>query len=217
MSKYFNKYFRLFKNGKSGKHFLGFLTILLLVVFVGLFFLLSSVSEKNSFAQQTGDPVDVTGDATYQEVPQGFQVTFSKPVVLKSVSYNGPYRGTCNVYEGPRDEKDGIEKALSYIDHALELSPDEPTLLDTKGLILIKDGRPQDAIPFLEKAVELTCEGPVFVLHLAYAQLKTGQVDHAENTLNKVRSILTSKIDQLSDENKQMINELEMKLGGPGN
>lgn len=193
----------------------GLFAFLLFGVAVGLLFVFSDGSQKNSFAQQAAAPVDITNSATFSPIPQGFQVSFPNPVSLTSIAYNGPYQGPYEVVEAPTNTG-GMNEALSLIDKALDIKPDDPTLLDTKGLIYLKNNRPLEAIPHLERAVELTCEGPIYVLHLAYAQLKAGDSDKAEVTINKVRANLTPKIDQLSDDNKQMLNELEMKLGGLG-
>lgn len=104
-------------------------------------------------------------------------------------------------------------RSMQLIDRALELKPDSPTLLDTKGLIHLQAGRMQDAIPLFERSVELTCEGPMYVLHLAYAMLKDSDNTSAATMFDKVRPLLVPQLPRMSEENRGMFNELEMRLG----
>ena len=166
-----------------------------------------------SLARQSGSPVDATGTAKITPIPGGFQVEFPNPVFLSEIVYNGDYQGPYEV-ACPSPTATGLE-AYALIDRALDANPDNPVLLDTKGLIHMKNDRPQDSIPLFERAVEITCEGPIYVLHLAYAQMKNGENEKALTTFEKVRSVLTTRTDLLSKDNKAMFDELEMKVGGP--
>ena len=167
-----------------------------------------------SQARQSSAPVDVTGLATITPVAGGFQVEFSNPVSLSEIVYNGDYQGPYEV-SAPSSFGGSLQEAHALIDKALDKEPDNPRLLDTKGLIYLKNGQPQDALPLLERAVEITCEGPIYVLHLAFAQMKNGENEKAMTTFEKVRSVLLPRTDMLLRDNKAMFDELEMKLGGP--
>jgi len=165
-------------------------------------------------ARQSGTPVDVTGSATITSIAGGFQVDFPNPVSLSEIVYGGDYQGPFEV-SSPSSGSDPLLEAHALIDKALENEPDNPMLLDTKGLIHLKNGRPQDAIPLFERAVEITCEGPIYVLHLAFAQMKNGENEKASTTFDKVRSNLLPRTDLLMRDNKAMFDEMEMKHGGP--
>ncbi len=166
-----------------------------------------------AYAKQSGAPVDLTSTAKITPTADGFQVDFPSPVNLGEIVYDGDYQGPFEVQTPATDG--ATQEAYALIDKALESKPDDPTLLDTKGLIHMKNGRPQDAIPLMERAVELTCEGPIYVLHLAFAQMKNGDNDKAVTTFEKVRPVLMTRTNLLLRDNKSMFDEMEMKLGGP--
>ncbi|MGL6225750.1 MAG: tetratricopeptide repeat protein [Thermoguttaceae bacterium] len=114
---------------------------------------------------------------------------------------------------GSDQTKPKMDRAMQLINKALELKPDSPTLLDSKGLICLQAGNNQDAIPLFERSVELTCEGPMYVLHLAYAMLKNSDNESAIRMFDKVRPLLVPQLPRMSEENRNMFNELEMRLG----
>ena len=180
---------------------------------VGTIALFTLLLAWGSQARQSGSPVNVTGSASITSVVDGFQVSFPNPVALSEIVYEGDYQGPYELVT-PRSS-DAMLEALDLIDRALESLPDDPRLLDTKGLIYLKNGQPQDAIPLLERAVEISCEGPIYVLHLAYAQLMNGESEKSVTTFEKVRPILITRTDLLLRDNKAMFDEMEMKLGGP--
>jgi len=183
------------------------------IFFLGIVALLMLFGNWISLARQSGSPVDATSTTKITSVPGGFQVEFPNPVFLSEIVYDGDYQGSYEV-SCPSPADTGLE-AYALIDKALEGNPDNPVLLDTKGLIHMKNDRTQDAIPLFERAVEITCEGPIYVLHLAYAQMKNGENEKAMTTFEKVRSVLITRTDLLSRDNKAMFDDLEMKVGGP--
>jgi Flp pilus assembly protein TadD len=97
------------------------------------------------------------------------------------------------------------------VNTALENRRDDVTLLDTKGLILMNDGRASEAIPVLQRAVELSCQHPIYCLHLAKAYDIVGQVSPARNWFEKSRPKLESIPRKLTPENKNMFDDLRMK------
>lgn len=111
--------------------------------------------------------------------------------------------------EGKHDE------ALNIIDQALESKMDNVTLLDTKGLIMMNADRPEEAIPVLERAVTLSCQGPIYMLHLAQALDMDGRKDSARNWFEKTRPFLEGPDIKLSKENQEMFDNLKMKYSGP--
>ena len=180
---------------------------------LGIVVALTFLGNWGSQARQSGVSVDVTSSATITPISGGFQVDFPSPLLLSEIVYDGNYQGPYEVF-CPSPSSTSLE-AYALIDKALESEPDNPVFLDTKGLIHLKNGRPQDAIPLLERAVEISCEGPIYVLHLAYAQMKNNENEKSLATFEKVRSLLITRTDLLMRDNKAMLDEMEMRLGGP--
>lgn len=107
-------------------------------------------------------------------------------------------------------------EALSVVDGALEERRDNVTLLDTKGLILMKDGRADEAIPHLERAVELSCQLPIYCMHLAKALDQAGRENSARNWFDKARPLLESTPGKMTKDNKEMFDQLRMKYAPSG-
>lgn len=102
-------------------------------------------------------------------------------------------------------------EGLKIVDAALEERRDNVTLLDTKGLILMNDGRASEAVPVLQRAVELSCQYPTYCLHLAKSYDLVGDALHARSWFDKSRPLLESMPAKLTQENKNMFDDLRMK------
>lgn len=107
-------------------------------------------------------------------------------------------------------------EALDVVDKALENRLDNVTLLDTKGVILMNDGRPDEAVPVLERAVTLSCQGPIYMLHLASALDMDGQETRSRDWFEKARPLLEATTNKLSRDTKEMFDNLKMKFGTIG-
>ncbi len=177
---------------------------------VGIFCCVLLLSVYAAYAFQNAGNAAQPSSVT--PVAGGFRFDFPQPVAVSAVEYNGPFSGPVEVSPGSSAPKD-IPQALKMIDAALEINPDSPTLLDSKGLILLQANRAQDAIPLMERAVELSCEGPIFVMHLASAHAQNGDPDTAMTLFDKVRPLLATRGDKMTKENKKMFDALEMKAG----
>ncbi len=105
------------------------------------------------------------------------------------------------------------DKAIALIDSALEERPDHVTLLDTKALILLNAGRAFESIPLLERAVELSCQGPLYVLHLAYALDMVGAEDRSRDWFERVRPVIEASPNKMLKENQDMFDALQIKYG----
>jgi tetratricopeptide (TPR) repeat protein len=103
--------------------------------------------------------------------------------------------------------------AIAMVDKALETSTDNLALLDTKGLILLNADRAADAIPVLERAVTLSCEGPLYVLHLIQALDQNGDVGRARQRFTSAQSILNGAKNAFSKDNQKMLQDLKAKYG----
>ena len=109
------------------------------------------------------------------------------------------------------------DAALDLINTALQEWPEHLVLMDTKGLIMMNSGNPAQAVPLFERCVELSCQGPLYVLHLASALSALGQDQRASDWFNKARSDLEANSDSLLKENKEMFDTLQQKYGGNAN
>ena len=100
------------------------------------------------------------------------------------------------------------DKALSVVDEALKANKDNVILLDTKGLILLNSGQPAEAAPVLNLAVDLSCQLPIYCMHLAYALQQDGRISQARRYLDPVRDQLISTVPKMGKENKAMFDSL---------
>ena len=101
------------------------------------------------------------------------------------------------------------DKALEVIDNALNKNVDNPNLLNTKGLILLNSGDPAAAIVPLDRAVELSCQLPLYCMHLAYAFHQTGQNGRARQWFDQVRAQLNDAAPNMGKENREMFDSLQ--------
>ena len=67
----------------------------------------------------------------------------------------------------------------------LELDPDNSTALSNLGILLAKQGKPKDAIPFLKSAFDRNLDIPAFAMNLARVECITGDAPAAETTLTE--------------------------------
>jgi tetratricopeptide (TPR) repeat protein len=83
------------------------------------------------------------------------------------------------------EQPGGVEEAIGYIDEAIALAGKQPLLLDTKGVILMANGRVEEAIPFFENATRAS-EDPRLALHLYLALARAGRVEEASRARGKI-------------------------------
>jgi tetratricopeptide (TPR) repeat protein len=103
-------------------------------------------------------------------------------------------------------------KALALVESALETRKDNTILLDTQGLIHLNNGDPASAIPPLQRAVELSCQLPIYCMHLAYALHMDGRDGQARRYFDNVRPQLTEAVPKMGKENKAMFDRLQDAL-----
>jgi FimV-like protein len=77
-------------------------------------------------------------------------------------------------------------KALETAEKAYSLAGDNPAVLDTLGSILTDKGDSKRAVDLLQKAVTALPDNTDMQLHLAQAQVKSGDKASARKTLEKV-------------------------------
>ena len=85
-----------------------------------------------------------------------------------------------SAYEGRNEE------ALTLVDRAIALAGPVPTVLDTKGIVLLGLGRSDEAIPLFEKTLTLALDSTATLLHLAEALERTGHRPEAERAFRAV-------------------------------
>jgi Flp pilus assembly protein TadD len=100
------------------------------------------------------------------------------------------------------------DRALEVVDNALVARRDNVTLLNTKGLILLNAGRPTEATPVLQRAVELSCQLPLYCMHLAYALHLDGRPSQARRYFDSARDQLIPLLPNMTPENKAMYDTL---------
>ena len=81
---------------------------------------------------------------------------------------------------------ENYERALKLVTEALDESPDDPNILDTKGWILCQQGDYRQAATYLEQALEAAPNNPTVQYHLSFCQAKLGDVGKAKETLEKL-------------------------------
>lgn len=104
------------------------------------------------------------------------------------------------------------KEALAIIDRAIDQDGMTPDLCDTKGTILLLDGRADEAIRFLEIATQGTNVDPRFEFHLALAYDDQGNREKAREHFQKaIQGRLEEQI--LTKWDQQMLAELRKNLG----
>jgi tetratricopeptide (TPR) repeat protein len=82
------------------------------------------------------------------------------------------------------DRTEDYDEALSYIERALALSPDQPAILDSMGWVLFKLGRAEEALAYLERAFEAQ-EDAEIAAHLAEVLAALGRDSEAREFWQK--------------------------------
>ncbi len=77
-------------------------------------------------------------------------------------------------------QPDALAEARKYIDQAINSTGERSLLLDTKGMILLQQGDPQQAMACLEAAVAIPKPDPRYYFHLAVAYLRADMRAQAE-------------------------------------
>ncbi len=79
----------------------------------------------------------------------------------------------------------GDERAITLARKAYELNPDNASIADTYGWIMLKSGKHHESIAILEKAHELQPDSEEIALHLAEAYRAVGKNPEARRVLEK--------------------------------
>ena len=105
------------------------------------------------------------------------------------------------------------QEALEYIERAIDTGGPQPMLLDTKGTILLYDGKAAEAAALLAKAVSAatsTGPDPRYCFHLALAYDRLGKERQSTEVLEKARrGGLTKNV--LTPTDLELLRKLEQK------
>jgi Flp pilus assembly protein TadD len=84
--------------------------------------------------------------------------------------------------------------------------------LDTKGTILVQDGKAAEAVPLLREATARSGTDPRFFFHLGLACQGTGKSDEARTALQKARNGNLAR-EILTPSDRRLLKDLEQQLG----
>ena len=106
-----------------------------------------------------------------------------------------------------------VKESLEVIDRALNLAGPQGWLLETKGQILLNDGRIGESVVMLQEAATLDESDPRVLLHLAEAYRLAGKLDQAKKAFDDAQ---TRHLPQqlLTPVDRKLIKELDEKLRG---
>lgn len=106
------------------------------------------------------------------------------------------------------EQPEMLDKALEYIDRALDVTGPRPDLYDTKASILIYSDRPAEAIPLLEFVLRTASNDPRFKFHLAAAYFKLNEQERSQKYFEEaLREGLEDQI--LSGPDRELIAEMK--------
>jgi len=105
----------------------------------------------------------------------------------------------------------GRPEASQLIERAIDAAGPQPGLLDTKGWILLLDGKPEEAARLLEEASSAQNSDPRFRFHLALAYQRQGQLEKARGAFQMLRR---AELDRqiLTTQERKMLAELDARL-----
>ncbi|PHS14101.1 MAG: hypothetical protein COA78_06065 [Blastopirellula sp.] len=107
---------------------------------------------------------------------------------------------------------DQNEEAMKLIDAALLTAGNNHTLLDTKGVILLKNGKPELAVNYLRESISGSTLTPDSrIIHLADALVQLGKFGEAKEQLDVVDLI---KLTSISSRDRQTFVRLSLTLRG---
>jgi FimV-like protein len=80
-------------------------------------------------------------------------------------------------------------KAIELAEQAYKLAPEQPTIIDTLGALLVAKGDVDRGLELLQKASSLAPKNPTVKLNLAKALIKAGKAPDARKELEEIISL----------------------------
>ena len=103
--------------------------------------------------------------------------------------------------------KDDSKTAMKYAEHALELAPAAPAVMDTAAMVLLEQAQTERALRLLERASTKEPNNGEFHYHLAVALSKSGKTEEARKVLRELLG--TKKHFQGEQEAQVLLKQLE--------
>jgi tetratricopeptide (TPR) repeat protein len=102
-------------------------------------------------------------------------------------------------------------EALDYINEALGIAGPQDVLLDTKAMILVQEGRADEAVPLLETACSHRATDPRYLFHLAVAYHRT---DRKDDALKALQQAMDSDLEEqiLTESDEEMYRQLRQEF-----
>jgi tetratricopeptide (TPR) repeat protein len=110
-------------------------------------------------------------------------------------------------FEGGKDRE-----ALELIDRAIEIAGSHPSLLDTRAVVYLQMGKPEQAIGDLREALTLNPQKPLLYVHLARAHQMSHRQEEARKALQRAVE-LGMKPESIDPLEQPAMNGLRQELG----
>ncbi len=111
------------------------------------------------------------------ELDELIKVGFESPQVYSILSY------TMNA-------QNNVDRSLEYLEKALDIEPENPNLLNSKGYITADRNRDIDeALVYCKKAVRLKNDHPAYLDSLGWAYYKAGKLEEARVYLRRAYAL----------------------------
>ncbi|MDO9104319.1 MAG: PEP-CTERM system TPR-repeat protein PrsT [Methylovulum sp.] len=155
---------------------------------------------KNWLAQH---PDDISVQLTLAD---GYMGLLNKPeaknAYLKLISMDPSITAAYNNLAWLEAESD-LDQAISYAEKAVSIEKTNPQVLDTLGMLLIKDGQIEKGTQALQDAVDKAPENIELLYHLSEALVMQNKQSEAASVLNKLATF------ELSPEMKERVSKLQ--------
>lgn len=79
-----------------------------------------------------------------------------------------------------------FEQARSYINKALRVAPQSAEIIDTKGWILVNEGKFEEGLTFLRQAYTLLSDDPQIQYHLAFTLYKLDRITESQELIKSI-------------------------------
>ncbi|MDR3416454.1 MAG: tetratricopeptide repeat protein [Nevskia sp.] len=134
-----------------------------------------------------------------KDTPENNDILYSRSLVYERMSRVGDAEADLRkiLAQAPDDARalnalgytltvhtDRLDEADKLVSRALELTPDDPAVIDSMGWLRFRQGRPQDALPLLQKAYARFPDAEV-AAHLGEVLWTLGDKDKAQSVLSR--------------------------------
>ena len=100
---------------------------------------------------------------------------------------------------------------MEYLNRAIALQGPHNDLLDTLGVVLLRNGETQDSVKALERACASPTPDARYFFHLSLAYLKGGQPNEARNAMERAEKLDLGDL-ALTAEERLSLSSLQRQL-----